>query len=177
MCPLYRVVTGAWVGCNLAKVISEKCQGTEKKDPTLVLCSKVRPCLRGCTAMAVTAQGLLQLCVCSGKCCLFKVNDSETKERSTIGTHFGSLWHSEKQEEHVNRIHHGTNSYILTLLAWGGNEVMRRLLCCTSSVGRKCPLSLPKMRRSSKTEQTFLPICSSKPTVTSAGRKFCTVGV
>lgn len=72
-----------------------------KKDPTLMLCSKVIPCHRGCADMAVAAQGLPLLCIFLEKCCILKVNDSVTKEESTMGTKFGSPGHSKHQEEHV----------------------------------------------------------------------------
>lgn len=76
-------------------------RGEMKKDPTSVLCSKVGPCRRGCADTAVAAQGPSLPRVLSGKCRILKVNDSEAKEGSTMGTEFGALGHSKQQEEHV----------------------------------------------------------------------------
>lgn len=64
-----------------------------KKHPAMVLCPKVIPCHRGRANRAAAAQGLLLLCVFSGKLCILKANDSETKEGSTMGRRLDSLGH------------------------------------------------------------------------------------
>lgn len=51
--------------------------------------------------ISVAAQGLLLLCVFSGKCCILKVNDMEMKGGGTRGAEFGSLGYGEQQEEHT----------------------------------------------------------------------------
>lgn len=48
---------------------------------------------------SVAVQGLLLLCACSGKHCIWKVDDMEMKGGGTMGAEFGSLGHGKQQEK------------------------------------------------------------------------------
>lgn len=137
------------------------------EDPTLVLCSKVRPCLCGCGCCHVFSQA-------SGA--FWKLQASKWR-KSTVGTGFVSLGHSKQQEEH------GGKSSMVPLqhphpVSTGRGRNVAQATASRSSVGGKYPLSLSKMRRKIIQNRADVPPhMLIEPAVISQGRKSHTFGI
>lgn len=150
MCPCYRSLTGPWIGYSLAWVIKENYQGIEKKCKKVLLwCFAPRSVPATVDVQMRLSRGLLMSCVFSGNCCVLKVNDSDVREGSTMGTEFVSLGTASSRRNmrenplryqllHLHPVSTGREQSDAQAPASGR---------CMSSVGGKYPPSLSKIRK------------------------------